>query len=503
MSKWKDLVTASLIGTERAVVPRVEIPGLAAVDTASAMAPLARLPGSPGSRDAVREPAAGPVGPAEGPVSSAEGPVSSAEGPVSSAEGPVSSAEGPVGLAEGPVDPAGMLLDQAALMTAARRAGQRPGPAEPLPGCEPDPGPAVSPAAARRLARIMGGEHSDLLAEWLGAAAARGLRPPPQLLPALLETARANPESSGWRRLVAEAGGSRARWLAGLNPDWEFAAQETGPAADAWRLGDPGQRRGYLAALRATDPAAARELVTASWEEAGSAERAGFLAVLTDGLGPADEPLLEAALDDRAAEVRSRAAFMLATLPGSALGLRMTERALRCLRIEQGNRGTRLVTVPPVGSDASMRRDGIAPSPVAGRPQLADLNRFVVEILARTPLRAWTDAFGLTAAQVLAVPAGDWTPVLFVGWSRAAAAQHDRDWTAALFGRALTGWPVGTPTVTEALRRLARRADPSLGAPGALAEPGPDAPAAVRAAVGVLRFRHDMLRELEDDNGGG
>ena len=489
MSKWKDLVTASLIGTERAVVPRVEIPGLATVDTASAMAPLVRLPGSPGSRDAVREPAAGPVGPAEGPVSSAEGPVSSAEGPV--------------GLAEGPVDPAGMLLDQAALMTAARRAGQRPGPAEPLPGCEPDPGPAVSPAAARRLARIMGGEHSDLLAEWLGAAAARGLRPPPQLLPALLETARANPESSGWRRLVAEAGGSRARWLAGLNLDWEFAAQETGPAADAWRLGDPGQRRGYLATLRATDPAAARELVTASWEEAGSAERAGFLAVLTDGLGPADEPLLEAALDDRAAEVRSRAAFMLATLPGSALGLRMTERALRCLRIEQGNRGTRLVTVPPVGSDASMRRDGIAPSPVAGRPQLADLNRFVVEILARTPLRAWTDAFGLTAAQVLAVPAGDWTPVLFVGWSRAAAAQHDRDWTAALFGRALTGWPVGTPTVTEALRRLARRADPLLGEAGALAEPGADAPAAVRNAMGVLRFRHDMLRELEDANGGG
>jgi Family of unknown function (DUF5691) len=461
MSNWRDLVTASLIGTERAVVPQVEIPGLAPVDTASAVTPPARLPRSLAADEAVREPG------------------------------------------KAPVDPAGVLLDRAALMTAARRAGQRPGPAEPLPACEPDPGPAVSPAAARRLARMMGGEHSDLLAEWLAAAAARGLRPPPQLLPALLETARANPESSGWRRLVAEAGGSRARWLAALNPDWEFAARETGPAADAWRLGDPGQRRGYLAALRATDPAAARELVTAGWEEAGSAERAGFLAVLTDGLGPADEPLLEAALDDRAAEVRSRAAFLLSSLPGSALGLRMTERALRCLRIDHGPRGTRLVTVPPVESDASMRRDGIAPSPVAGRPQLADLNRFVVEILARTPLRAWTDAFSRTAAQVLAVPAGDWTPVLFVGWSRAAAAQHDRDWTAALFGRALTGWPVSTPAVTEALRRLARRADSSLGAPGALAEPVPDAPAAVRNAIGVLRFRHDMLRELEDDNGGG
>jgi hypothetical protein len=459
MSKWHDLVTASLIGTERAVVPLLEIPGLATLDTASAMAPLAQLRGSPGP----------------------------------------GCAEGRVDPSEGSLDPAGMLLDRAALMTAARRAGQRPGSADPLPVCEPDPRPVVSQVAALRLARMMGGQHPELLAEWLTAAAARGLRPPPQLLPALLETARANPGSSGWRRLVAEAGGSGARWLAALNPEWEFAAARP----DAWRLGDPGQRRDYLAALRATDPAAATELVAASWDGAGQADRAGFLAVLADGLGPADEPLLEAALDDRAAEVRSRAAFLLASLPGSALGQRMTERAVRCLRIEHGRRGTRLVTIPPVESDASMRRDGIAPSPVAGRPQLADLNRFVVEIMARTPLRAWDDAFRRTAAQILALPAGDWIPILFVGWSRAAAAQYDRDWTAALFGRALTGWPVCTPTVTEALKRLARRADPALGAPGALAEPGPDAPPAVRSALSVLRFRHDMLRELEDDHGGG
>ena len=122
MSNWRDLVTASLIGTERAVVPQVEIPGLAPVDTASAVTPPARLPRSLAADEAVREPG------------------------------------------KAPVDPAGVLLDRAALMTAARRAGQRPGPAEPLPACEPDPGPAVSPAAARRLVRIMGGEHSDLLA---------------------------------------------------------------------------------------------------------------------------------------------------------------------------------------------------------------------------------------------------------------------------------------------------------------------------------------------------
>jgi hypothetical protein len=462
MSKWRDLVTAGLIGTERAVVPLIAIPGLAAVDTGPAVAPLAPVPGPAGADEAARDPAEGPLDPAD------------------------------------PADPAVTLLDRAALMTAARRAGLRPGQADPLPVCAPDPRPAVSPPAARRLARIIGGEHADLLAEWLTAATARGLRPPPQLIPALLETARANPGSPGWRRLVAAAGGARARWLAALNPDWESVLPETGQAPDTWRLGDAGQRRGYLAALRARDPAAARELAAASWDGTGPEERAGFVAVLADGLGPADEPLLEAALDDNAAEVRSRAAYLLASLPGSALGRRMTERALRCLRIEHGSRGTRLAVVPPVESDDSMRRDGMAPGPVAGSQRPADSSRFVAEIVARTPLRAWTDAFGLTATQILAVPAGDWTPVLFVGWSQAAIAQRDKDWAAALFDLVLSGWPAGLPAVTEALKRLARRADPSLGAPGALARPAPDTPPAVRTALRVLRFRHDMLRELEE-----
>ena len=123
MTAWHDLVTASLIGTERTVVPAVRIPGLPR-----------------GEDDAG--------------------------------------------------DPAAVLLDRAALVTAARRAGRRPDQAQPLPECENDPRPAVSPAAADRLARMLTGEYSGLLAEWLTVAVARGLRPPPQFLPALLDRAR-------------------------------------------------------------------------------------------------------------------------------------------------------------------------------------------------------------------------------------------------------------------------------------------------------------------------
>ena len=444
MNTWQDLVTASLIGTERTAVPPTRIPGLP-------------------TRADVAE------------------------------------------------DPAAILLDRAALLTAARRAGRPPEHAELLPAAAPDPAPVVSPAAARRLARMLSGEYPDLLTEWLTAAVTRGLKAPAQLLPALLDRARrVSPTDPELRRLVAEAGGSRARWLAGLNPDWKFVTADTLTGYDAWRLGNASQRRGYLAALRARDPDAARELIAGSWDVAG-AERVMFLSVLADesaaskgsGLSLADEPLLEAALGDRAEEVRGWAAYLLASLPGSALGQRMAERARRSLRLDQGIRGTRLLASPPAECDAAMRRDGITPGPGPGRSQLADRTRLMLEVLARTPLRTWTDEFLMTPAQITAVRSGDWAPVLFAGWSRAAIVQHDQDWMAALITEALTGRPPETPAEKAALRQLARRADPGLGASGVLPDLEPNAPTVLCDTAGVLRFRYDMLKELDDDHRAG
>jgi hypothetical protein len=431
VSNWQDLVSASLIGTERAVVPRIEIPGL--------------------------------------PLSAAATP-----------------------------DAAAVLLDRAALLTAARRAGRRPGRAEPLPMAAPDPRPAMSPAAGRRLARMLDGEHPGLLPEWLAEAAARGLRPPPQLLPPLLDRVR-HPGTIS--RLVAEVGGARARWLAWLNPAWQSVLVDA-PAADAWRVGTSTDRYRYLVALRGRDPGAARDLVAASWDSADPVERDMFLRALEDTLGPADEPLLEAALDDRAEQVREHAASLLAGLPGSALGRRMAERAVRCLRMEHGKDGPRLVVLPPAGPDAAMRRDGITAPPAARRPQPADRTDLALEIIGRAPLGTWTKTFGLTAARIVAIPAGGWAPQLFAGWSRAAIAQHDQEWMTALINQAVTTRPART-AVTDALRQLARHVNPRLAAPGALPGPDPGAPPAVRDALGMLRFRYEMLKELEDDHGDG
>jgi hypothetical protein len=488
VSTWQDLVTASLIGTERAPVPPVRIPGLPAKDN----------------------PAAGDQGAAK--FAHSQAPDQQSQAPDQQSQAPDQQSQAPDQQSQAPdqasvlLDPAGVLLDQAALLTAARRAGRPAGHAEPLPAAGPDPRPLVSPAAGCRLARMLSGENPDLLTEWLAAAVDRGLRMPAQLLPGLLDRARrvspANPEL---RRLAAAAGGPRARWLAGLNAEWTFVAADTPAGDDAWRLGDAGQRRAYLTALRAADPGAARDLITASWGAAGAGERVMFLSVLAAGpaLGRADEPLLEAALGDRADDVRSWAAYLLASLPGSALGRRMAGRALRGLRLEAGPHGTRLIASPPAECDPSMRRDGIAPGPGAGRSQLADRTRLMLEVIARTPLRTWTDGFALAPAVIVAIPSGDWAPVLFAGWSRAAIAQRNQDWVAALLNEALTGRPLGMPAENRAMSQLARRADPALGAPDALAGLEPGAPLAVRAAIRVLRFRYDMLKELDVDHSRG
>jgi Family of unknown function (DUF5691) len=435
MSAWQDLVTASLIGTERAAVP------------------------------------------------------------------------------DAPADPASDLLDRAALLTAARRGGRRPERADPLTAADADTAPAVSRAAGRRLARMLGGEHADLLAEWLAATADRSRRVPARLLPALLHQARrVTPADAELRRLVVAAGGPRARWLAALNPDWKFVLAYDPAGEDAWRLGDAAQRRGYLAALRARDPGAARALVEESWDSARPDERAMFLSALADGLSLGEESLLEAALDDQHARVRRKAADLLAALPGSALAGRMAERAWPRLHLQLGMDGDGLLVSPPGNCDAAMRRDGIMPVPHASGSPLAAQAMLLLDLMARTPLRTWTNLFELTPAEIVGLPAGDWTPVLFTGWARAAIAQSRYDqgrrgrdaweWMAAL-----TAWAVrhglhgGSTAAAEALGQLARRADPGLGAPGALPGLRPDAPPFLHDAARVLRFRYEMLKELNDDDG--
>jgi hypothetical protein len=152
---------------------------------------------------------------------------------------------------------------------------------------------------------------------------------------------------------------------------------------------------------------------------------------------------------------------------------------------------------PPVHWDVAMRRDGLSPRGGGSLQQLDDRTHLLLEILARTPLGTWTQEFGRTAEQVLELLPGGWAPVLFTGWSRAAMAQRDQEWMIALINWALAGGPTGTRFGAETLRQLARRVDPARCARETTASHGAEIPPPIRDAISVLRFRYDMLKELE------
>jgi hypothetical protein len=98
---------------------------------------------------------------------------------------------------------------------------------------------------------------------------------------------------------------------------------------ERFATGTRADRIALLTDLRATEPDFARTLIEDTWADEQAATRAGLLDCLHIGLSNGDEPLLEQALDDRAATVRATAAALLDRLPESARGQRMAARAVR------------------------------------------------------------------------------------------------------------------------------------------------------------------------------
>ncbi|MFJ2725025.1 DUF5691 domain-containing protein [Streptomyces collinus] len=357
------------------------------------------------------------------------------------------------------------LLDAAAVATVRRRAGLRPGRAAPRPEPAPrDPRPALPAAAARRLAILLadrpgsggGGRRGsspdliELLPQWLAAAGAHGYAAPPQALPALLDAARGRTDL---RPAALAFAGPRALWLARLNPDWRFALRSA-PGGGAtlpdpadgeavrrlWEEGLFAERVALLAALRARTPAPARELLASTWTTERAEDRLMFLDSLRTGLSLEDEPFLEQALGDRSRNVRSTAAELLSTLPGSALAARMAVRAAACVAVDRtGNSPTVVVEAPPE-CDPGMERDGVAARPPTGR---GERSWWLGQLVEAAPLGIWAGRLGgRTPEQIVALPvADDWQAELHAAWCRAAVRQRDAAWSRAL---------LGTPSAPEA-----------------------------------------------------
>ncbi|WP_345264318.1 DUF5691 domain-containing protein [Nocardioides nanhaiensis] len=288
----------------------------------------------------------------------------------------------------------------------------------------------------------------DLLRHWCAAAREAGVRVPHRLLPALLDRA----SSTELRAAVSAVVGERGRWLADQASAWRWLEQSSAlqssldlveqtlgaPAVDPhrWAQQSTTARAAQLRRLRTADPAAARDLLGTTWARDSAKDRRTLLEALWVGLGPDDEELLEAALDDRAASVRELAAELLDGLPGSRRASRMAQR-LRPLLGETGLLRRQLEVRLPDDPDAAGRRDGLTAPPrgVSAR------GWWLQRIVAGAPFGAWDAPAVRTVLRLRDEDA-------IAGLRRAAIARKDAEWARALLDR---GPDPRQPTTPELL----------------------------------------------------
>ncbi|WP_280437886.1 DUF5691 domain-containing protein [Nocardia carnea] len=363
---------------------------------------------------------------------------------------------GPVGAAAAALpdaDAARRLLAATALEISWSRGGYVPLHAElPTAPAAEDPRPILPRAAADRLALLIE-TRPEYLPEWFSAAAPHDYRAPDRLAGQLLDFAARDSEL---REAALRLAGARGRWLAGRIPRWHALVRrdtaQPEPSDETWRLGLPPERLQWLATLRHRDPAAARDTLEAAWPRESGAPKAELLAVLSDGLGPADEALLERALRDRRGDVRRTAAGLLARLPDSAFAARMSARATAWLKYatDGPQQTAELMVDIPETLDEDSVRDGFTDNTAEfgyrwnGRPDLsaARLRRLV----ANLPLHRWAATLGPPDRAVATRIDDRFRQPLFDGWMDATLIQRDPVWAAALFA-------AGTPSNAAILRR--------------------------------------------------
>lgn len=262
--------------------------------------------------------------------------------------------------------------------------------------------------------------HLDLISEWM--ALTTGKRPPFRLLPTLLDLGADHPQL---RPMIAEAVGPRGGWLAGQNPAWAWMVSKVEPM-NVWEEGTLAERKIHLKTVRLQTPDRARELLEQTLSQEKAPVRAQLINVLEIGLGPGDEPFLEALLSDRSTEVRRTCGALLSAIEASAFARRMTERLARYVRFGKND----LYVELPEGIDDAMKHDGIAQKQIEGQGAKAAL---LMQIAAMTPLGWWQTQCDQSVEKIIKrIEASEWKTTLIPALIDAACIRHDAEWIEAL-----------------------------------------------------------------------
>ncbi|MFZ6030353.1 MAG: DUF5691 domain-containing protein [Chloroflexota bacterium] len=322
------------------------------------------------------------------------------------------------------------LLNLASVAGLAELAGYVPAvAASPAPAAQPETLPIIPEAAASLLRRILAGEFEDVLPEFLQRTAQKHMRLPAEALPAILNLGKYD-----LRPVVQQVIGERGRWLAAQNPAWAYALQRD--PREAWEDGDRLERVAALEALRGEDPAHARALAESTWSQESGDDRAAFLTAFAIGLAMADEPFLEACLDDRRKGVRTAAQALLVRLPQSRLVQRTLTRLNRFVRLKSRLLGGDSFEISlPETLDADARRDGVfddAGDMVQYR-RMGEKASWLAAMLSLVTPALLSRQWGKSPEKILAAAlASEWNKPLIVGLCAATQFSQDAAWAEAL-----------------------------------------------------------------------
>ena len=314
-------------------------------------------------------------------------------------------------------------LRAAGLYAVARRAGQLPEKVETR--TEPAPRetrPLITETHGFLLERAL--TVRPVLDEALHDIATAGLRLPPRLIPVLLrhqQGAAVSPE-------LWDAIGTAGQWYAVEHYGrGHQALRDVLPTRDPkdsdFTHGDLTKRLAWLTTVRGVDPERARELVAAHWDSEDAASRAALLGAFASPEHDADEPFLEAALDDRASTVRNAALAVLAGRSHSRYLDRMKARAAHVFSVRRGVLGVQVTVHPLPEPDAAALRDG--------------LNTTKAEaVVARTPIAFWDGVFDGIDPDKVARSLAE-TPEVLAALTISAVRGDDPRWAVPLLRRYL------------------------------------------------------------------
>jgi hypothetical protein len=346
-------------------------------------------------------------------------------------------------LAAPPGPPERTLLRAAAVNYLWQLSGVRTAPAE-LPAVNVAPtsdAPVVKESALWRLARMLTGNHRELVSEWLSLVAQRGAVLPPHWLPVVL-----NGLQPRERQAARSVLGPRAEWLAKRNPEWAEMSAAVGLPIESWNHGTLPERRGALATMRASDPTGGRIWLERTWKTESPDARIAFLETLLDapGLSEADEPFLEDVLNDKRKDVRAAAVECLCRLPNSRHARRNIERLQPLVMLTEAGSGLlskfkkrRLEITLPESLDKVAARDGVNAKPPT-QQKIGERAYWLMQMIGMAHPAHWSERFECDPDTfITAALATDYAKDLLVALSDSAIRYRDPTWIAALSTRFL------------------------------------------------------------------